>query len=101
MPWKFRPLDPIERENDALKATIVCLRRELENKQGAVGRLKILVQQRSNTIDDLRGKLEQSQQQIRQLNEEAEHYYRMLAAGFDARDSATEKTVLGAPGRTQ
>jgi len=30
------------RENDGLKTKICCLRRELENREGAVGRLKLL-----------------------------------------------------------
>jgi chromosome segregation ATPase len=73
VPWKFRPLDPIERENDALKTTIVCLRRELENKQGAVGRLKTLLHQRSNTIDELNGTIDALRAANQKLNAEAEH----------------------------
>ena len=64
--WRATPaVEPLERHIDELQTTVIRLRREVENKQGHLGRLKILVQQRSNTIDDLRG--------IRQLNEEADH----------------------------
>jgi len=45
----------------------------LRGKEQYIGRLKTLVQLRSNTIDDQRGRLEQSQAQIRQLSEEADH----------------------------
>jgi len=45
----------LERHIDELQTTVIRLRREIKNKQGHVGRLTILVQQRSNTIDDLRG----------------------------------------------
>jgi hypothetical protein len=45
----------LEQENDALKTAIVCLRRELENKQGAVGRLKLLLRERLAWIDALNG----------------------------------------------
>jgi predicted RNase H-like nuclease (RuvC/YqgF family) len=72
--WRASPaVEQLERHIDELRTTVVRLRHEVETKQSHLGRLKILVQQRSNTIDDLRGKLEQSQQQIRQLNEEADH----------------------------
>ena len=71
---RHRLVDPGHRSaNNELRTTVIRLRREIKNKQGHVGRLTILVQQRSNTIDDLRGKLEQSRQQIQQLNEEADH----------------------------
>jgi hypothetical protein len=34
------------RENGALRTTICCLGREIENKQGAVGRLELLLHER-------------------------------------------------------
>ena len=72
--WRTAPaVEQLERHIHELRTTVIRLRREIKNKQGHVGRLTILVQQRSNTIDDLRGKLEQSRQQIQQLNEEADH----------------------------
>jgi hypothetical protein len=36
----------LEQENAALKTTIICLRRELEIKQGAVGGLELALRQR-------------------------------------------------------
>ena len=72
--WRASPaVEQLERHIDELRTTVIRLRGEVKNKQGYVGRLKILVRQRSDTIDDLRGKLEQSQAQIRQLSEEADH----------------------------
>jgi hypothetical protein len=51
---------------------IIRLRHELETKQGAVGRLEVLVRQRSNRIDELNGKVEQLRHQNRQLDQENE-----------------------------
>ena len=59
--WRASPaVEELERNIDELRTTVIRLRGEVKNKQGYVGRLKILVRQRSDTIDDLRGKLEQS-----------------------------------------
>jgi predicted RNase H-like nuclease (RuvC/YqgF family) len=49
----------LKRELDGLKTTLVVLRRELEHKDGHVGRLEVLMRQRSERIDELNGKLEQ------------------------------------------
>jgi len=50
MPWPRRRLSldtlKLQRENDGLKTTIVCLRREPENREGAVGRLEVLMRER-------------------------------------------------------
>ena len=73
MPWKFRPIEPLERQNNELKTTIVVLRRELENKGGHVERLKFLLRERLTRIDDLNAKLEQARAQIRKLDGECEH----------------------------
>jgi chromosome segregation ATPase len=81
MPFKFHPLAPLERENDQLRTTICSLRRELENKQGAVGRLELALIQRSERIDELANTIATLRDQNRRLNEEAENYFRMLAAG--------------------
>ena len=80
MPWKFRPLDPIERENDALKTTICCLRRELENKNRYTGKLEYLVHERSERIDELGAKLKQLREQLRRLGLENEILTAMIAA---------------------
>jgi predicted RNase H-like nuclease (RuvC/YqgF family) len=80
MPWKLKPTSNLERENDCLRTTIVCLRRELENKQGAVGRLELLLHERLNKIDELNGKLEQSREQVRRLGLENELLAAMVAA---------------------
>ena len=80
MPWKFRLLDPIEQENDALKTTICCLRRELENKNQYTGKLEYLVHERSERIDELSAKLEQLREQLRRLGLENEILTAMIAA---------------------
>jgi hypothetical protein len=81
MPFKFRPLQPLERENDALRTTICSLKRELENKQGYAATLELVLKQRTETLDALNARLEQSREQVRRLDQECEHYFRMLAAG--------------------
>jgi hypothetical protein len=63
------------------RTTICSLRRELENKQGAVGRLELALIQRSERIDELANIVATLRDQNRRLDEEAENYFRMLAAG--------------------
>jgi hypothetical protein len=78
MPWKFHKLAPLEKENDQLRTTIVVLRRELETKQGYAASLELMLHQRLETIDALNGKLEQSRQQVRQLDAECEHLVQLV-----------------------
>jgi hypothetical protein len=61
MPWPRRAsLDALklQRENDGLRTTIVCLRRELEDREGAVGRLEVLLCERLAKVDELNAKPE-------------------------------------------
>jgi len=72
--WKARPdIAQLETTVDQLRTELIRMRRQLSGKEQYIARLKTLVRQRSTTIDDQRGKLEQSQAQIRQLDEEADH----------------------------
>jgi hypothetical protein len=80
MPWPPKALNNLERENASLRTTICCLRRELENREGAVGRLELLVHERSQRVDELNAKLEQSRAQIRRLGLENEILIEMIAA---------------------
>ena len=80
MPWKQRAPSNLERENDRLRTTICCLRREIENKQGAVGRLELLLHERLTKIDELNAKLNQSREQVRRLGLENEILTAMIAA---------------------
>jgi hypothetical protein len=67
MPWPRRRTRLIEvqlkQENHALQMVVLNLRRELEDKQGAVGRLELVLRERLTRIDDLNGKLEQARAQ--------------------------------------
>jgi len=72
MPWKFRPPGPLERENDQLLMELIRLRHELENRQGAVGRLEVLLHERLNRIDELNAQVDRLRQQNRQLDAEAD-----------------------------
>lgn len=81
MPWPQRSsLDTLklQRENDGLRTTIVCLRREIENKQGAVGRLETLLRERLTRIDQLTAQVDQLRHQNRRLDAENEHLAAML-----------------------
>jgi regulator of replication initiation timing len=55
-----------------LKTTIVCLRRQIEDKQGAVSRLEILLRERLTRIDHLTAQVEQLRDQNRKLDVENE-----------------------------
>ena len=78
MPWKSRRLEPVERDNAALRMTIVQLRRELTNKESYAAKLELVLHQRSNTIDKLHGKIDQLREQNRRLDQENEHLVEMV-----------------------
>jgi hypothetical protein len=78
MNWKPRSLQPLEQENDALKTTICCLRRELENRGGHVARLQFLLSERLNKIDQLNATIDQLREQNKRLDAEAERYAEMV-----------------------
>ena len=71
--WKTRPdAAALERNVDELRTVIIQLRHELGNKQRHVGRLKVLLLQRSERIDELANTIAALRDQNRRLNEEAE-----------------------------
>ena len=79
--WRAHPATAaLEREVDTLKITVIQLRRDLTNKTGYATRLELVLRQRTETIDALNARLEQSREQVRRLDQECEHYFRMLAA---------------------
>jgi hypothetical protein len=82
MPWPRRRLSldtlKLQRENDGLKTTIVCLRHELENREGAVGRLEVLMRERSARIDELTGTIDRLREQNKRLDQENEHLVEMV-----------------------
>ena len=70
MPWPRKPsLDAqkLKQENDVLRTTICCLRRELENKQSQVGGLELLLHERLERIDQLTATIDQLREQIKRL----------------------------------
>ena len=70
MPWpKHANIDALQlkRENDGLRTTILCLRRELTDKQGHVQRLEVLLCSRLQTIDELHAKVDSLREQIKRL----------------------------------
>jgi hypothetical protein len=84
MPWPPRRSSSheleLQRELDGLRTMICCLRRELETKQGVVGRLETLVHERDERNDELSALLEQSRQQVRRLDLQNEILIEMIAA---------------------
>jgi hypothetical protein len=68
----------LSRENSSLRTTICCLRREIENKQGAVHRLEILLCSRLQTIDQLHSAIEQLRERNQKLDAEAERLVEMI-----------------------
>ena len=62
-----------------MSTQLVRLQHELENKNGYIGKLEILLRERLTRIDELNRKLEQSRAQIRRLDEECEHWARLVA----------------------
>ena len=82
MPWPRRRLSldtlKLQRENDGLKTTIVCLRREPENREGAAGRLEVLMRERSARIDELTGTIDRLREQNKRLDQENEHLVEMV-----------------------
>ena len=82
MPWPRRASRirevQLQRENDGLKTVICCLRREIENKQGAVQRLEVLLCERLTRIDQLVAQVDQLRHQNKKLDAEAEHLAEMV-----------------------
>ena len=68
----------LRRENDGLKTTICCLRRELENRDGAARRLEVLMRERSERIDALNGTIDRLREQNQKLDQEAERLVEII-----------------------
>ena len=83
MPWKPRPINPLEKENNALKTVIVCLRTDVRNREGQIHRLELVLRQRSERIDELTGKVDRLRDQNRKLDEENEHLCEMVRLSPD------------------
>jgi len=78
-PPKPTPNEPhLIKENDSLKTTIVCLRRDLTDKEGHVGRLEFLLHEWMERVDELNAKIEQLRDQNRRLDQENEHLVEMV-----------------------
>jgi len=77
--WKARPdVAQLEQAIDQLRTELIRTRRQLTGKQQYIDRLKFLVQQRSNRIDDQRGRIEKLQERNRHLDEEHDHLAEMV-----------------------
>ena len=77
--WRTRGnIAKLEHEIDALKTVVIRLRREVETKQGANGRLKLLLRERLARIDELTGTIDRLRDQNRRLDEEADRLAEMV-----------------------
>ena len=71
--WRASPaVEQLELTVTELRADNVRLRHELRTKQTQVGGLKLALHQRHETIDALRGRIEQLQERNQRLEEENE-----------------------------
>ena len=84
MPWPPRRCSAheleLQREVTTLQLKLLKVNRALALKTVYAQRLEFLVQQRSQRIDELNGKLEQSRQQVRRLDLQNEILIEMIAA---------------------
>ena len=69
---------PLERQCEALKTQNICLHSELRHQQDFVGRLKFLLRERLNKIDQLNATIDRLREQNRRLDAEAERYAEMV-----------------------
>ena len=80
--WKSRPdIAQLERNVDELRTVIIQLRRQLTHKTGYAAKLELVLHQRTERIDELANTIATLREQNQRLDAEAEHYFRMLAAG--------------------
>jgi hypothetical protein len=82
MPWPPRRSNRTEiglqREITTLQLKLLRVNSALAIKTQYATRLEYLLHQRSETIDELTGKLEQSREQVRRLDQECEHLADMI-----------------------
>ena len=82
MPWPPRRCSAheleLQREVTTLQLKLLKVNSALALKTVYAQRLEFLVQQRSQRIDELNGKLEQSREQIRRLDQECEHLVQVV-----------------------
>ena len=77
--WRSRPdAAALERNVDELRTVIIQLRHELTNKTGYAATLELVLKQRTQTIDDLRGKLDRLRAVNARLDAEAERLCEMV-----------------------
>jgi hypothetical protein len=80
--WKSRPdISELEQTIGQLRSVVIRLRRDLTHKAGYAAKLELVLKQRTKTIDDHGGMIEQLRAANQKLDAEAERYYQILAAG--------------------
>ena len=77
---KLRFWEPARR-SEILGAQLVRLQNELADKTHYAATLELVLKQRTQTIDNQQGTIDRLRALAARLDAEAEHYFRMLAAG--------------------
>jgi hypothetical protein len=75
---ELRQVVPLQRQCEALKTENVCLHTKLQHQQDFVGKLKFLLTERLNKIDQLNATIDRLREQNRRLDVEAERYAEMV-----------------------
>jgi chromosome segregation ATPase len=79
--WRTRAdIAKLEHEIDTLRSEVIKLRHELTTKTNFANSLQLALAERHAKIDTLTAKLEQVRTMNQRLDQEAEHYFQMLAA---------------------
>ena len=68
----------LQRANDALALQLLWVKSELTRKERYAGRLKYLLRQRTERVDELTGKLEAARTMNQRLDQECERLVEMM-----------------------
>ena len=80
--WKARPdIAQLEHDVDQLRMDVIQLRHKLTTKTHFANGLQLALAERCARIDELTATIDRLRTVNQRLDEEAEHYFRMLAAG--------------------
>jgi hypothetical protein len=72
--WRSHPtVSQLEQTIDRQRMDIIQLRRKLTNREDYAAKLELALRQRTQTIDDQRGRIEALQERNRALSAEADH----------------------------
>jgi hypothetical protein len=76
--WKLRKANEVAKECEQLKTANALLHSQLENKDGAMRRLELVVRERNQRVDKLIATIDRLRDQNRRLDEEATRLAEMV-----------------------